>query len=63
MYRGHIEGDRLIFEPMTETGIRLRFTWAASEPDIINWRNEMSAGDGSWFPIEEHPMVPEHTSQ
>jgi hypothetical protein len=58
VFRGHIEGDCLIFESIAETGIRLRFTWDASDPDIINWRNEMSAGDGSWFLIEEYPMVP-----
>ena len=58
VFRGQIEGDRLIFESIAETGIRLRFTWDASDPDIINWRNEMSAGGGPWFLIEEYPMVP-----
>jgi len=32
--------------------------YRAVDPDIINWRNEMSAGDGSWFDIEEYAMVP-----
>lgn len=58
VYRGHTEGDRLIFESLEGTGIRLRFTWDVSDPDVINWRNEMSPGDGSWFLIEEYPMVP-----
>ena len=58
VYRGHLEGDRLIFESMEKTGIRLRFTWDASDPDVITWRNEMSAGEGSWFLIEEYSMVP-----
>jgi hypothetical protein len=58
VFRGHIEGDRLIFESIAETGIRLRFIWDASDPDVINWRNEMSAGDGPWFLIEEYPMMP-----
>ena len=57
-YRGHIDGDRLIFESMAETGPRLRFTWDASGPGVLNWRNEMSLGDGSWFLIEEYAMVP-----
>jgi hypothetical protein len=43
---------------MAETGTRLRFTWDASEAMVITWRNEMSTGDGSWFLIEEYPMVP-----
>jgi Protein of unknown function (DUF1579) len=58
VYRGHIDGDRLIFESLEDAGIRLRFTWDASDPDVIIWRNEMTAGDGTWFLIEEYPMVP-----
>lgn len=57
-YRGHIDGDRLIFEPLKGTGTRLRFTWDASDPDVISWRNEMTTGDGTWFLIEEYLMVP-----
>jgi hypothetical protein len=58
VYRGRIEGDRLIFESMRDAGPRLRFTWDASDPDVITWRNEMAAPDGSWFLIEEYAMVP-----
>jgi hypothetical protein len=29
----------------------------APEDGVIVWRNEMDAGDGSWFLIEEYPMV------
>lgn len=58
VYRGHIEGDRLVFESMGETGPRLRFTWDASDPDVTKWRNEMAVEEGSWFLIEEYPMVP-----
>ena len=59
VYRGQIDGDRLIFESMQDAGIRLRFTWDASNPDVITWRNEMTTGDGAWFLIEEYPMVPQ----
>ena len=58
MYRGRVEGDRLVFESMRDTGPRLRFTWDASGPGVITWRNEMAAADGSWFLIEEYTMVP-----
>jgi hypothetical protein len=57
-YRGQIEGDRLVFESMSEAGPRLRFTWDASDPTIITWRNEMTEADGSWFLIEEYAMTP-----
>jgi hypothetical protein len=46
------------FESIADTGTRLCFTWDASAPGVINWRNEMSLGDGSWFLIEEYPMIP-----
>jgi Protein of unknown function (DUF1579) len=58
VYRGRIESDRLVFESMQDTAPRLRFTWDASAPGVIGWRNEMAAPDGSWFLIEEYSMVP-----
>ena len=58
MYRGRVEGDRLVFESMRGSGPRLRFTWDASDPGVTTWRNEMAAPDGSWFLIEEYTMVP-----
>ena len=45
VYRGHLEGDRLIFESMEKTGIRLRFTWDASDPDVITGRHFVAPGD------------------
>jgi hypothetical protein len=58
VYRGRIDGDRLVFESTDTTGVRLRFTWDASDPAVMYWRNEMSADGDSWFLIEEYPMVP-----
>jgi hypothetical protein len=58
MFRGRIDGDRLMFESMEGAAARLRFTWDVSDPGVITWRNEMSVGDGSWFLIEEYRMVP-----
>lgn len=59
VYRGHVDGDRLVFESLEDAAVRLRFTWDASGgPDAITWRNEMRAGDGPWFLIEEYTMTP-----
>jgi len=58
VYRGRIDGDRLVFESLAGAKARLRFTWDASDPAVIIWRNEMAMADGSWFLIEEYPMVP-----
>ena len=59
VYRGYIDGDRLIFESPEGTGTRLRLTWDVSDPAMITWRNEMAMPDGSWFLIEEYPMLPQ----
>ena len=32
VYRGRIEGDRLMFESLEAAAVRLRFTWDASDP-------------------------------
>ena len=58
VYRGRIDGDRLVFESMGDTGPRLRFTWDAADPTVTTWRNEMALEGGAWFLIEEYPMVP-----
>jgi len=58
VYRGRIDGNRLVFESMEGAAARLRFTWDVSDTGVITWRNEMAVGDGSWFLIEEYSMVP-----
>ena len=58
VYRGQVEGDRLVFESLQGAAPRLRLTWDASDPAVIIWRNEMSIDERSWFLIEEYAMVP-----
>ena len=58
VYSGRIDGDRLVFEGTAGEASRLRFTWDASDPAVITWRNEMSVAEGPWFLIEEYQMVP-----
>jgi hypothetical protein len=60
VFRGHIDGDRLVYESLEGASARLRFTWDASQPGVIVWRNEIATGGGSWFLIEEYAMVPSH---
>lgn len=57
VFRGQIDGDRLVFESMEGATAPLRFTWDATNPGVITWRNEMAIGDGSWFLIEEYRMM------
>jgi hypothetical protein len=58
VFRGRIDGDRLVFESLEPAAARLRLTWDCCNPGVITWRNEMAVGDGSWFLIEEYRMVP-----
>jgi hypothetical protein len=58
VYRGRIDGDRLVFQSMPDADVRLRFTWDASDESAILWKNEVGLPDGSWFPVEEYRMVP-----
>ena len=55
VYRGHIDGDRLVFESLAETGTRLRFTW-----DRIRWDRDQVAqrGDHRRWIVVPHRGVP-----
>ena len=58
VYRGWIEGDRLVFESLPGRPVQLRFTWDVSDPASLRWRNEMAVEEGGWFLIEEYHMTP-----
>lgn len=57
IFRGRIDGDRLVFESLEAAATRLRFTWDAAEPSFVTWRNEVETADGTWFLIEEYRMI------
>jgi hypothetical protein len=56
--RGRIDGARLVFESTGDPPVRIRVTWDASDPDVILWRNESSAGGGPWSLVEEYRCTP-----
>jgi hypothetical protein len=56
--RGHIEGDRLIFETLGDVQVRLRLEWDLTDPDDARWRNEMSIAGGPWSLVEEYHLTP-----
>jgi hypothetical protein len=56
--RGHILGDRLIFESTGDGPVRIRLTWDASDPMEIRWRNEVSADGATWSLVEEYRCTP-----
>ena len=55
---GHIDGDHLVFETLTDTPVRLRLTWDVSDPSKIVWRNETAMADGPWTLVETYHMTP-----
>lgn len=57
--QGHVDGDRLIFETIGESPVRLRLVWDVSDPEDMIWTNEMSVGGGSWTLVETYHLVPE----
>ena len=56
IYRGKIEGERLIYESMTEALPRIRLTWILVDPDHARWRNEFTLDGETWSLIEEYEM-------
>jgi len=57
LYRGRIEGDRLIYESVTAERPRIRLTWILDDASHCRWRNEFTLDDASWTLIEEYHMV------
>jgi len=57
--RGRIEGDRLTFESLGDSPVRIRIVWDFSDPEHLRWTNEVSAGGGPWSIIEQYELEPE----
>lgn len=55
--RGHIEGDRLVFESTDDPPVRIRLVWDLTDPAHITWRNELSVAGGPWTLVEEYLMT------
>lgn len=57
LYRGRLEGDRLVYESLQEGLPRIRLTWILADPDHCAWRNEYTLDGSSWTLVEEYAMV------
>jgi hypothetical protein len=57
MYRGRIEGDRLVYESVGESLPRIRLTWALVDAEHATWRNEYTLDGSVWILVEEYQMV------
>jgi hypothetical protein len=56
IYRGRIEGDRLIYEPIEQQPPLIRLTWELRGPTRCAWRNEFALDGRNWILIEEYQM-------
>jgi hypothetical protein len=56
IYRGRLDGDQLVYEPVSETLPRIRLTWHLLDADHATWRNEVTLDGESWSLIEEYEM-------
>jgi hypothetical protein len=56
LYRGRVEGDRLIYESLQEGLPRIRLTWILTDATHCAWRNEFTVDGETWGLIEEYQM-------
>jgi hypothetical protein len=56
IYRGILDGDRLVYEPLTDVLPRIRLTWILHDPEHCAWRNEITFDGTAWNLIEEYAM-------
>ena len=59
IFGGKIVGESLVMESLSESPVKLRFTWNASDPRAIRWKNEISVSRGAYRLIEEYVIAPE----
>ena len=57
IYRGRIEGDRLVYESLDDGYPQIRLTWILDDADRARWRNEYTLDGETWTLIEEYAMV------
>jgi hypothetical protein len=58
IYRGRIDGDRLVYEPIDASLPRIRLTWDLSSPDAPLWKNEITFDGETWGLIEAYRLQP-----
>jgi hypothetical protein len=57
LYRGRLDGDRLVYESLQDELPRIRLTWILDDATHCRWRNEFTLDGATWSLIEEYVMV------
>jgi hypothetical protein len=50
--RGHVTGDRLVFETIGAQPVRVRLVWDVTDPANMTWRRYLSVHGGPWSSVE-----------
>ena len=56
IYRGRLDGNRLVYESLATELPRIRLTWILDDPTHARWRNEFTVDGETWGLIEEYQM-------
>lgn len=56
LFRGRLDGNRLVYETVAETLPRIRLTWILDDETHARWRNEYTLDGATWTLVEEYRM-------
>jgi hypothetical protein len=56
IFRGRLEGDRLVYESLSDALPRIRLTWILDDETHARWRNEYTLDGTTWTLVEEYRM-------
>ena len=56
IFRGRLEGNRLVYESLSDALPRIRLTWILDDETHARWRNEYTLDGSSWTLVEEYRM-------
>jgi hypothetical protein len=59
LYRGSLDGERLVYESVQARLPRIRLTWILDDAEHCRWRNELTLDGATWTLIEEYAMQAE----
>ncbi len=56
IFRGRLDGNRLVYESLAEGLPRIRLTWILDDETHARWRNEYTLDGEAWTLVEEYRM-------
>jgi hypothetical protein len=56
IFRGWLDGNRLVYESLSDALPRIRLTWILDDASHARWRNEYTLDGETWTLVEEYRM-------